>query len=58
MSGKKTLIIGSSAFRYTGQLDSEGNAYGFGKAIQSRKSDTATEYQGTFMDNQCHGICV
>ena len=37
---------------YIGQLDSQGKAYGYGKALH-----TEFEYKGTWKDDKLHGFC-
>ena len=41
---------------YFGELDSNGNACGYGIARYS--SFVNLKYEGTFLDNKYHGICM
>ena len=42
-------------FDYNGEVDSEGNACGFGEAVQP--DEPSVKIRGTFLSNKAHGYC-
>ena len=53
--GKTKVFILNKEHEYTGELDTDGNACGFGEAIIP--GNTSWLHKGTFLDNGVHGIC-
>ena len=54
MLGHKRFSL-RGTFDYVGDLDSHGNATGFG--IATRVNDKEHKFQGTFLNDKPEGIC-
>ena len=63
--GSKVLMIGKTAWQYTGELDEDGFACGIGSATRSQEEefgDTKMDcaggtIYGTFYKDKMHGVC-
>ena len=53
--GNKIIEFRGKKWDYDGELDSKGNAFGYGIAVDSLIPDI--RYTGTFRDNHPHGLC-
>ena len=54
ITGTKTVRVGFWDFTYTGELDQEGRACGYGKAVK----EPSHYYEGTWKDDVIHGLCT
>ena len=56
IKGKKKIRIYGDLYDYEGELDQEGRATGLGIARYS--GDTDSKIEGTFLEDQRHGISM
>ena len=56
LKGKITFRLFDKKYIYSGDIDKNGNAYGFGKAVCDNNIHNTLE--GTFLDNKPHGLCT
>ena len=55
-SGTKKIIVDGKKWSYTGELNSNGLAYGKGVATGNCKFGVASKYVGSFLNDQFEGI--